>query len=68
MAHQAKWLSLPVSERVELARQARERNPWLPGGESALETVLDDPSVPVTKALASMYGKGELSLASDRDL
>lgn len=68
LAHQAKWLLLPVSERVELARQARERNPCLPGGESALETVLDDPSVPVTKALASMYGKGELSLASDRDL
>jgi predicted phage replisome organizer len=68
LAHQAKWLSLPVSERVELARLALERNPWLPGGESALETVLDDTSVPVTKALASMYGKGELSLASDRDL
>jgi predicted phage replisome organizer len=68
LAHQAKWLSLPVSDRAELARQARESNPCQPGGGAPLETVLDDPSVPITKALASMYGKGELSLPSDREL
>ena len=68
LAHQAKWLSLPVSDRAELARQARERNPCLPGEESSLETALDDPAVPVTKALATIYAKGELSLTGDRDL
>lgn len=61
LAQQATWLSLPHEERVELARQAREKFPCLPKPAAPLETVLDDPAVPVTKILAAMFAQGEIT-------
>lgn len=61
LAQQANWLSLPAEERVELARQAREKFPCLPEPAAPLETVLDNPAVPVTKILAAMFARGEIS-------
>jgi predicted phage replisome organizer len=62
LAHQATWLSLPAHERVGLARQARKKFPCLPEPAAPLETVLDDPAVPITKILAAMYARGKLFL------
>lgn len=61
LAQQANWLSLPSEERVELARQAREKFPCLPEPAAPLETVLDNPAVPITKILAAMFARGEIS-------
>ena len=61
LAQQANWLSLSPEERVELARQALEKFPCLPEPAAPLETVLDNPAVPITKVLAAMFARGEIS-------
>jgi hypothetical protein len=64
LAQQAIWLSLSSEERTELAQQARKKYPCLPEPTAPLETVLNNTAVPITKILAAMYAKGELSRPS----
>jgi predicted phage replisome organizer len=62
LTQQAIWLSLSAEDRTVLAQQAQKKYPCLPEPTSPLETVLDDPAVPITKILAAMYARGELSI------
>lgn len=64
LAHQAAWLSLSTEEQSELAQQARRKYPCLPEPTAPLETVLNNTAVPITKILAAMYARGELSRPS----
>jgi len=64
LAHQAAWLSLSSEEQSELAQQARRKYPCLPEPAAPLETVLNNTAVPITKILAAMYARGELSRPS----
>lgn len=64
LAQQADWLSLSPEDQAELARQARDKFPYLPVPTAPLETVLDNTDVPITKILAAMFTKGELFLPS----
>ena len=64
LAHQAAWLSLSTEEQSELAQQARRKYPCLPEPTVPLETVLNNTAVPITKILAAMYARGELSRPS----
>lgn len=64
LAQQAIWLSLSSEERTELAQQARKKYPCLPEPTTPLETVLNNTAVPITKILAAMYARGELSRPS----
>jgi hypothetical protein len=64
LSHQAAWLSLSTEEQSELAQQARRKYPCLPEPTAPLETVLNNTAVPITKILAAMYARGELSRPS----
>lgn len=57
LSYQAAWLALPFQQRVELARLACEKFPFL----SELATsALDDVTAPFTMILAGKYARGEL--------
>ncbi len=62
LSHQAAWLALPYQQRVELARRACVRFPYLPEPTKQTSSVLDDVTVPFTKILAGMFARGEICL------
>lgn len=68
LAQQAVWLSLSPDAQAELARQALDKLPCLPESTVPLETVLNNPAIPITKILAAMFANGDIVLPVGRGL
>lgn len=63
-AQQAVWLALKPEDQAILARQAQNKFPFLLDSAETPESVLGNTAVTITKILATMFAKGELSLPS----